>query len=123
MCEKNFYTDVGDTIQNDMFRWYASYQYSGCEKNVEIDGYGIDTIPDDIKMLIMEKEGKWELSSSVNKVKMKYLLNKILKNYDNSTFPNNVFYYGTLNQVTWIKNKLVEKGITKNEVEIKRTNN
>ena len=120
MCKENFYIDAGDSIQNNIFRWYVSYQYSNCEKNVEIDGYGIDTIPDDIKMLIIEKEGKWELTSSASKIKIRYLLNKILKNYDSSIFPDNIFYYGTFNQVTWIKNKLIEKGIIENEIKIKK---
>ncbi len=71
------YLNVGYSIQNGVYRWYISCHCSKCSKNTEIDGCGIDTIPDDVQEMIIDQEGEWGLGSSVNKIKIKFLL----KNY------------------------------------------
>ena len=52
-------------------------------------------------------------------MKIKYLLKKMLKNNDSSVLSKDIFYCGTQNQVKWVKNKLVEKGINEDSIRIK----
>lgn len=118
-CGGTFYIDVGDSIVDGRFRWYASYHCNNCKIDTEMDGDGIDTIPDDIKELIVKREGRWGLCSSSSSLKIKYLLKKMLKNYDSLIMPKDIFYCGTQNQVKWVKNKLMEKGIDEDTLIIK----
>ena len=55
-------------------------------------------------------------------MKKKYLLKKLLKNYDSSILPKDIYYCGTQNQVKWLKNKLIEKGINEDGLMIKKLN-
>ena len=93
-CGGTFYINVGDSNVDGKFRWYISYHCNNCKIDTEMDGDGIDTIPDDIKELIV-------------------------KNYDSLISPKDIFYCGTQNQVKWVKNKLMEKGIDKDSLIIK----
>lgn len=43
----------------------------------------------------------------------------MLKNNDSSVLSKDIFYCGTQNQVKWVKNKLVEKGINEDSIIIK----
>lgn len=119
-CGGTLSINVGDSIMSGTFRWYASYHCNNCNINTEMDGNGIDSIPDDIKELIIKREGGWGLASSSNNVKIKYLLKKLLKNYDSLILPKDIFYCGTQNQVKWLKNKLIEKGINEDGLMIKK---
>ena len=121
-CGGTLCINVGDSILSGTFRWYASYHCNSCKINTEMDGNGIDSIPDDIKELIIKREGRWGLASSSNNVKIKYLLKKLLKNYDSSILPKDIYYCGTQNQVKWLKNKLIEKGINEDGLMIKKLN-
>lgn len=118
-CGGTFYINVGDSNVDGKFRWYISYHCNNCKIDTEMDGDGIDTIPDDIKELIVKREGRWGLCSSSSGLKIKYLLRKMLKNYDSLISPKDIFYCGTQNQVKWVKNKLMEKGIDKDSLIIK----
>ena len=119
-CGGTLCINVGDSIMSGTFRWYASYYCNNCKLNTEMDGNGIDSIPDDIKELIIKKEGRWGLASSTNNLKIKYLLKKVLMNYDSLILPKDIFYCGTQNQVRWVKNKLTEKGINEDSLKIKK---
>lgn len=119
-CGGTLYINVGDSIMSGTFRWYASYHCNNCKINTEMDGNGIDSIPDEIKELIIKREGRWGLASASNNVKIKYSLKKLLKNYDGLILPKNIFYCGTQNQVKWLKNKLIEKGINEDGLMIKK---
>ena len=66
-----------------------------------------------------KREGRWGLYSSSSGLKIKYLLKKMLKNNDSSVLSKDIFYCGTQNQVKWVKNKLVEKGINEDSIIIK----
>lgn len=112
--------NVGDSIQSGVYRWYISYHCSKCNKNTEIDGCGIDTIPDDVQEMIIDQEGEWGLRSSVNKIKIKFLLKKLLEDYNKIILQEDFLRFGTKNQLQWIKNKLVEKGIAENDMEIRK---
>lgn len=117
-CGETCYFNVGDGIQNGVYRWYVSCHCNNCNENAEMDGCGIDTVPDDIHEMIIDAEGKWGLKSSANKTKIKYLLKKLLGNCNEIIFQENFFYFGTQNQLQWVKNKLVEKGIAESDLEI-----
>ena len=101
------------------YRWYVSYHCNNCKIDTEMDGGEIDTVPDEIKGLIIKREGRWGLYSSSSGLKIKYLLKKMLKNNDSSVLSKDIFYRGTQNQVKWVKNKLVEKGINEDSIIIK----
>ena len=47
----------------------------------------------------------------------------MLKNYDSLILPKDIFYCETQNQVKWVKNKLMEKGIDENSLIIKNIDN
>lgn len=68
----------------------------------------------------MKKDGKWGLKSVTSAKKIKYLLKKILEDYNNPNILEGILYCGTQNQVKWIKNKLIEKGIIEKDVVIKQ---
>lgn len=119
-CGGELCINAGDSIIDGTFRWYASYHCNNCKLNTEMDGNGIDSIPDDIKDIIIKRDGIWELTSSPSDLKkIKYILKKILKNYDSLILPEDIIYYGTQNQVRWVKNKLVEKGINEDGLILK----
>ncbi len=119
MCGNEFHIDVGDSIWNGTYRWYVSYHCNECGKNTEVDGYGIDSIPDDIKTLIIKKEGEWGLISVSSKVKIKYLMNKIFQ-LKCKRFSEDIFWVGTQNQVKFVKNLLLEKGIVEDALIIEK---
>jgi len=121
ICGGLHHIDAGDSIRNGTYRWYASYHCDVCGKNTEIDGCGIDSIPDDIQSLIVKKEGKWGLRSLASKVKIKYLMDKVLQ-CKSMDFFEEIFFFGTQNQVKWVKNKLIEKGIDANDLILKKYN-
>lgn len=110
MCGGTLNIDGGDFIRDGVYRWYASYRCNTCDKSTEIDGRDIDNIPNDIKALIIKREGIWGLRSTVSKTKIKYLMDKILQQKCNDSFEE-IFFVGTHNQVKWIKSKLITKGI------------
>lgn len=118
-CGGTFCIDAGDSIIDGRFRWYVSYHCHHCKTDIEMDGDGMDTIPDDIKELIVQRKGRWGLSCSSSDLKIKYLLKKILKNYDHLNLPKDILYYGTQNQVKWVKSKLMKKGISEDRLIIK----
>lgn len=119
MCGSVFHVNAGDSIQKDIYRWYAAYHCDKCGNSIEIDGCDIDSIPDDIKSLIIKEGGEWGLESLAGKVKTKYLVNKVL-NDKNIDFSENIFFIGTENQGKWVKDKLVARGIMENELTLKR---
>lgn len=118
VCGNTFRVDAGDTIRNGVYAWYASYRCGQCGESMEVDGYGIDSIPDDVKALIIERKGEWGLRSSASQSKAKYLLNKILQ-YGNIDSDGEILFVGTQSQVEWVKYKLVKRGITENELTLK----
>ncbi len=119
MCGSVFHINAGDSIQNGIYRWYASYHCAKCGSSVEIDGCKIDSIPDDIKSLIMKKEGAWRIESLAGKAKTKYVVNKILQdNY--LDFEKGIYFTGTENQVKWLKTVLNKKGMMENEIVLKK---
>lgn len=120
ICGSEFNMSVGDSILGDVYRWYASCHCNKCGRNIEMDGNGIDSIPDDIKALIIEERGNWGLRTSANILKIRYLLTKLVENYNDLVFREDFVYCGTENQIRWIKNRLVEKGITEIDLEVSR---
>ena len=122
-CGSPIYINVGESIQDGIFRWYVSYHCNNCGKNIEMDGKGIESIPKDIQSLIIDENGLWELKSANNKAKTKYLIKKLLGDYGSLDFCKEDSYCGTKNHVKWIKNKLIEKGIFENDIEIKKIKN
>ena len=119
VCGGELHVDAGDGIPNGTYRWYASYHCDRCGKSIEIDGCDIDSIPDEIKLIIIRQRGEWGLESSAGKVKIKYLMNKILKDKD-IDFLNGIFFRGTEGQVKWVIKKLIERGMTENELVLKK---
>jgi len=119
MCGGVFHIDMGDSIWNDTYRWYVSYHCDKCGKNTEIDGYGIDSIPDNIKILIIRKEGEWGLRSTASKAKIKYLMGKSFQ-FKHKDFFEDIFFVGTQNQVRFVKNILIEKGIVEDDLIIEK---
>lgn len=118
-CGSVLHTDAGDSIQYGVYRWYVSRHCDECGENTEMDGCGIDSIPDDIKAFIIEKEGEWRLEGSTGKAKIKHIMDKLFQ-CGNIVFHGDSFFTGTRNQVKWLKNKLTEKGIAEGDLIIKK---
>jgi hypothetical protein len=119
MCGSELHVNAGDSIQNGTYRWYASCHCEKCGSITEIDGCTIDSIPDDIKLIIIKNEGEWGIESSASKAKIKYLLNKIFQD-KNIDFPEGYFFTGTKNQVNWVKNTLIERGMVEHEIMLRK---
>lgn len=119
ICGREFCEiDVGDGIREGVYRWYFSCRCDVCKNNLEVDGVGIEDVPAYVQSRMIVNEGEWGIYSSTNRVKIKYLVNKILKS--NSKECNDGFVYsGTQNQIRWIKDKLIEKGIDEKDLLIK----
>lgn len=114
-CGNALHINAGDSIQSGVYRWYASYHCDKCGNDTEIDGFGIDSIPDDIKALIIKNEGEWGLKSLAGKAKVKYIMDK-MSLCQNRELLEETFYIGTQNQVQWVKNLLVAKGIAESDL-------
>ena len=71
------------------------------------------------KTLIIKKEGEWGLISVSSKVKIKYLMNKIFQ-LKCKRFSEDIFWVGTQNQVKFVKNLLLEKGIVEDALIIEK---
>lgn len=119
-CGGDFAIDVGDSLQKDVFRWYASFHCNKCGNSVEMDGSGIDSIPADIKEQIIQTEGIFGLRILDNKAKACYLMKKILMDYDVLAINENYIYCGTHNQVRWVKGQLIAKGMSGKNIEENR---
>ena len=119
MCGSAFHIDVGDSIWNDTYRWYVSYHCNKCGRSTEVDGCGIDSIPDDIKLLIIKTDGEWGLRSTISKAKIKYLMNKIFQ-FEYKDFSGDIFFAGTQNQARFVKKILIEKGIVGDDLIIEK---
>ncbi len=119
-CGAPIRMNVGECIHDGIFRWHVAIHCDNCGKDIEMDGNSIESIPKDVQLLIINEGGLWELKSTNNKVKIKYLLKKLLEGYGNLDLSGDVLYCGTKNQVEWVKNKLMEKGIVENNIEIKK---
>ena len=100
--------DAGDSIQDGVYRWYATYHCSQCGLETEVDGTGID-LPPEIQDFILEYEGEWKIEAAKgHAASVSYLLGKILKNYQlpgiaKASGNQGMAYYGTRNQAGWIK--------------------
>ena len=68
---------------------------------------------------IIKKEGEWGLISVSSKVKIKYLMNKIFQ-LKCKRFSEDIFWVGTQNQVKFVKNLLLEKGIVEDALIIEK---
>lgn len=121
ICGGLLHIDVGDSILSGTYRWYVSYHCDGCGKDTEMDGCGIDSIPNNIKSLIIRKEGGWGLKSLTGTVRIKYLMDKFLQCKRIDSFED-IFFFGTQNQVKWVKKKLIENGIDENDLILKKCN-
>lgn len=119
-CGGNFNIDAGDSLQEGIYRWYASCSCDKCGSNVEMDGTDIDSIPNDINEQIKQTEGVYGLSVLANKATVCFILKKMLIDYDVLVINEDCIYCGTHNQVKWLKGKLVEKGVMEKHIEINR---
>lgn len=120
LCGGDFAIDVGDSLQKDVFRWYASFHCNKCGNSIEMDGSGIDSIPVDIKEQIIQKEGVFGLRILDNKAKANYLMKKILVDHDVSAINGDYIYCGTHNQVWWVKGQLIARGMSRENIEENR---
>lgn len=120
-CGKEISINVGDYIQDGEYLWHISSHCEYCGETFEMDGHGIFDIPYDIREEIINRNGEWLIVASNSIAKIRFLLKKIL--YDEYNIDNiqkeNVIYTGTQNQVKWVKDKLIEKGISEKEMEVK----
>lgn len=120
-CGKEISINVGDYIQDGEYLWHISSHCEYCGETFEMDGHGIFDIPYDIRKEIINRNGEWLIVASNSIAKIRFLLKKIL--YDEYNIDNiqkeNVIYTGTQNQVKWVKDKLIEKGISEKEMEVK----
>ncbi len=113
-CGNMIHVNAGDSIRDDTYIWYMSYHCDKCGESIEADGYDIDSIPDDVKTAIVKREGEWGLKSLAGKVKIKFLINKVLQ-CKNTDFSEEIFFVGTQNQVKWVKSRLIKKGMVEND--------
>lgn len=117
-CGNIFRVNAGDSVQDGLYIWYASYFCDKCGQRMEVDGYDIDSISHDVRELIMEKEGEWGLTSSANKIKINYLMKRVLQ-CENVNYSHGFIFIGTRNQVKWIKEKLMERGLMESDLILK----
>ena len=115
LCGNILQINAGDCLQENIYRWYASCHCAKCGESIEIDGCEINTIPAEIKRIIIEKEGEWGIKSLTSKIKMKYILNKYIP-LEKDDIHEEYYYIGTQNQVEWIKIILIKKGISESEL-------
>lgn len=113
--------DAGDSIQDGVYRWYATYHCSQCGLETEVDGTGID-LPPEIQDFILEYEGEWKIEAAKgHAASVSYLLGKILKNYQlpgiaKASGNQGMAYYGTRNQARWIKEKMIQSGMSEQDL-------
>jgi len=94
--------DAGDSIQDGVYRWYATYHCSQCGLETEADGTGIHLLPE-IQDFILEYEGEWKVEAAKgHAASVSYLLGKILKIYQlpgiaRESGHQGMPYYGTRN--------------------------
>ena len=120
-CGKEISINVGDHIQDGKYFWHVSSHCEYCGEASEVDGHGIFDIPYDIQQEIINRDGEWLIIARTSIAKLNFLLRKILYNEYNikNIHKENVVYSGTQNQVNWVKDKLIAKGISEEEIEIK----
>ena len=120
-CGKNLRVNAGDRIQDGKYVWSISSYCEYCGEAVEMDGHGIFDIPHNVKENIISTNGEWGIIAKNSNGKIRFLLKKILYNEYNikNIHKENVVYSGTQNQVNWVKDKLIAKGISEEEIEIK----
>ena len=122
-CGKIIEATVGDCIYNDNFRWYQTYHCENCGNAAEIDGIG--NMPPEIKQAIIKQEGESVLVSTEakNRVKIIYLLKKMPCG-DSDLFEmfkeekTDEIFSGTKNEMTFMRNYLITKGIKESMVEL-----
>ena len=121
-CGKIIEATIRDCIYNDNFRWYQTYYCESCGNATEIDGIG--NIPPEIKQAIIKQEGEFVLVSTQrkNRAKIIYLLKKMPCG-DSNLFQlfkeekTDKIFSGTKNEMTYMKNYLITKGIKESAVE------
>ncbi|MDE5597820.1 MAG: hypothetical protein K2J04_08305 [Lachnospiraceae bacterium] len=120
-CGKNRIINVGDCIRDGKYSWYMSSHCEYCGETFEMDGYGIFDIPYDVEREIIKRDGEWSIIAKGSVAKINFTLKKILNNkyYIENVHKGNVIYTGTQEQVKWVKDRLIEKGISEKELEIK----
>ena len=122
-CGMIIESNVGDSIYNNNLRWYQTYCCDNCGNAMEMDGIG--DIPSEIKKAIMMQEGSYGLFSSdlKNRNKIIYLLKKMpYKDLDLFDLfkegKSDEIIRGTQNEVTFIKDYLVTKGVKSCKVKL-----
>ena len=105
---------VGDTIQSGVYHWYLSSHCCSCGCATEVDGNGIEDVPADVQQAIIEKYGEWEILAKGQFSKINYLMKKLFENYNIGVIVEDTLTVckGTKSQTLWIKNQLIEKGIS-----------
>lgn len=119
-CGNLLTINAGDSIYESIYRWYASYHCGNCGEAMEIDGYDIWDMPDDIKELIIFNDGVWKLIPKDHIMQIKYMAKKICQNLDmmDINTENSIAFYGTRNQMLWLKNRLIKFGIIDSDLDI-----
>lgn len=112
---------AGDSIQDGVYRWHASYHCSQCGQETEVDGTGIG-LPPEIQDSITAYEGVWEVKAGEgHAVSASYLLGKILKDCQlpgitRDSVNSGMVYYGTRNQALWLKDKMIQSGMAEQDL-------
>ena len=120
-CGKTRNVNVGDCIRDGKYSWYMSSHCEYCGETFEMDGYDIFDIPYDIEQEIIKRDGEWGIIAKGSVAKINFSLKKILNNeyHIENVHKGNVIYTGTQEQVKWVKDRLIGKGISEKELEIK----
>lgn len=122
-CGSNFRCKAGDTIQSGAYRWYVSSYCNCCGRAIEVDGIGVEDIPADVQQEIIKEYGEWEILAKNQFSKVNYLMKKLFECYASDPIGEStqIVYKGTRNQAVFIKNCLIERGISELNLEIRRS--
>lgn len=115
-CGADVLVHVGDKICQDTLCWFRSYHCINCGKAIELDD--ADEIPPEIRQIILEQDGTYELylCNEKDRGKAEFLLKKLP--VDNMKMCNvfvenktDVIIRGTQNEVLLVKLLLEKRGI------------
>lgn len=122
-CGSIFRCKVGDTIQSGIYRWYMSSYCNRCGNAIEMDGIGVEDIPADVQQEMIKEYGEWEVLAKNQFSKVNYLMKKLFECYASDPIGEStqIVYKGTRNQAVFIKNCLIERGISELNLEIRRS--